>query len=77
MNRLHRRRERVEPVAQARQRGARRFRELHAAARALEELHAEIVLQAFYLVTHSGLGDRQLVRRLLERQMARGGLEYP
>jgi len=77
MDRLDGGGERIEALAQARQRGARRFRELHAAARALEELHAEVVLEALDLVAHGGLRDRELVRRLLEGEMARRGLEYP
>ncbi len=77
VDRLHRGGERIEAFAQARQRGARCFGELHTAARAPEELHPEIVLEALDLVTHRGLRDRELVRGLLEREMARGGLEYP
>ena len=77
MDRLDRRGERIEALAQPRQRGARRFRELHAAPGALEELHAEVVLEALDLVAHRRLRDRELVRRLLEREVARRGLEYP
>ena len=73
---LHRRGERVEAFAQPRQAGARRLGELHAAPRAAEQLHAEVFLEALDLVADRGLRDVQLDRRLLERQVARGGLEY-
>ena len=76
-DRLHRGRERVEAFAQLRQAGARRVGELHAARRAAEELHAEVLLEAFHLVAHRRLRDVQLGRRFLERQVARGGFEYP
>ena len=70
-------RERVEALAQLRQAGARRVGELHAAPGAAEQFHAEVFLEAFDLVAHRRLRDVQLDRRFLERQVARGGLEYP
>ena len=56
----------VEALAQPRQAGARRLGELHAAAGAAEQLHAEVLLEALDLVAHRGLRDVQLGRRLLE-----------
>src|SRR5713226_8408425 len=72
---LHRRGERLEAFTQLRQAGARRFRELHPPPGAAKELHAEILLEALDLVADGGLRDGELLRRLLEREMARGGLE--
>src|SRR5207302_10829533 len=72
---LHRRGERLEALAQLGQAGARRLRELHPPPDAAEELHAEILLEALDLVADGGLRDGELVRRLLEREMARGDLE--
>ena len=54
----------------------RRLGELHAAAGAAEKIHAEVLLEALDLVADGGLRDVQLGRRLLEREVARGGLEY-
>jgi len=76
-DRLYRRCERVEALAQARQRRARRLGELHAAPGAAEQFHAQVFLERLDLVADGGLRDGKLVRRLLERQVARGGLEYP
>jgi hypothetical protein len=73
---LHRARQRVEALAQLRQAGARRVGELHAAAGAAEQFHTEVFLQRFHLVAHRRLRDVQLDRRILERQVARGGLEH-
>src|SRR6185295_4935049 len=74
---LDRRGERVEAVAQPRQRRARGLGELHAASGAAEQFHTEVILEAFHLVADRRLRDRELVRGFLEGKMARGGLEYP
>jgi hypothetical protein len=72
---LHRRGERIESLAQPRQAGTRGVGELHAASRAAEQFHAEVFLEALDLVAYRGLGDRELVRGLLERQVPRGGFK--
>jgi hypothetical protein len=73
---FHRGGEGTETFAQARQAGARRLGEVHPATGAPEQLHAEVFLEALDLVADRGLRDGKLVRRLLERQVARRGLEY-
>ncbi len=73
---LDRARQRIETLAQLRQAGARRVGELHAAPRAAEQFHTEVLLERFDLVAHRGLRDVQFDRRVLERQVARGGLEH-
>jgi hypothetical protein len=73
---LHGGGERVEALAQLRQAGARGLGQLHAAPGAAEQLHAEEFLQALDLVADRRLRDGELVRRFLERQMARGRFEH-
>ena len=64
-----------EAFAQLRQAGARRLGELHAAPCAVEQLHAEVLLEALDLVADRRLRDVQLARRLLEREVARSSFE--
>ena len=54
----------------------RHARLLRAAERWELKLDAEVVLERLHLVAHRGLRDRELVRRLLEREVARGGFEH-
>ena len=68
--------ERIEALAQLRQAGARRVGELHAAPGAAEQFHTEVLLERLDLVAHRRLRDVQFDRRVLERQVARGGLEH-
>src|SRR5262249_48353115 len=75
VDRLDRRSERVEALAQPRQARLRRLGQLHAAPLTAEQLDAEEILEALDLVAHRGLRDMQLRRRLLERQVAGGGFE--